>query len=65
MLMQRHQTVQRITLTRINKKEYQAWKGSHHDMAMRHARPAAELANIKKASLKFSIKQNQFFRKGE
>lgn len=48
-----------------HKEQYQAWQGSHHDMAMKHARPNTVLANFNNASLTFNNKQNKFFRKGD
>tara|TARA_R110002124_G_scaffold287329_1_gene473062 strand:- start:2544 stop:4739 length:2196 start_codon:yes stop_codon:yes gene_type:complete len=48
-----------------HEKQFQAWQGSHHDMAMRHAKPDAVLADFNNAELEFNSKQNSFFKKNE
>lgn len=43
--------------------QYQAWQGSHHDMAMRHANAESVLGNFNGASLEFNGQVNQFYQK--
>lgn len=45
-------------------KQTQAWQGSHHDMAMRHATPEAVQADFNNTSVEFNGKTNRFFKKG-
>lgn len=47
-----------------HEKQYQSWQGSHHGVAMRHAKPDAVLADFNDASLMFNGKPNRFFKKG-
>ena len=47
-----------------HEEQYQAWKGSHHDMAMRHASPESIRANFNNQALTFKGETNLFFKKG-
>jgi predicted CXXCH cytochrome family protein len=42
-----------------------AWRGSHHDLAMRHATPAAVRGDFADATLEFGGTLNRFYRKGD
>lgn len=48
-----------------HKDEYEAWKGSDHDMSMRHAAPDAVLGDFNNATIMFKGKENKFFKKGD
>ncbi|NDJ82101.1 tetratricopeptide repeat protein [Vibrio campbellii] len=48
-----------------HQKETQAWQGSHHDMAMRHADAQSVLGDFNDHTFTFSGKPNRFYRKGE
>ncbi|CAM3139719.1 multiheme c-type cytochrome [Vibrio diazotrophicus] len=45
--------------------ETNAWKGSHHDMAMKHANDKSVRGNFDDQIYHHNGKQNRFFRKGE
>ncbi|NOQ77310.1 MAG: tetratricopeptide repeat protein [Methylococcaceae bacterium] len=45
--------------------QYKAWKGSHHDMAMRHATLDSVKGNFNNASINFNNQTNHFFKKGD
>lgn len=44
--------------------QVEAWQGSHHDMAMKHADQDSVLGDFDNASVDHKGKQNRFFRKG-
>ncbi len=44
---------------------YNAWQGSHHQLAMQHAEENTVLANFDNVQFKFKGKTNRFFRKGD
>ena len=48
-----------------HKKETEAWQGSHHDMAMRHADAESVLGDFDDHTFTFEGKPNRFYRKGE
>jgi len=48
-----------------HQQEYKAWQGSHHDMAMRHAKPDAVLGDFNDVTVVFNGKNNRFFQKGQ
>lgn len=48
-----------------HKKETEAWQGSHHDMAMRHADAESVLGDFDDHTFTFKGKPNRFYRKGE
>ncbi|WP_050909291.1 multiheme c-type cytochrome [Vibrio campbellii] len=48
-----------------HQKETQAWQGSHHDMAMRHADAQSVLGDFNDHTFTFNGKPNRFYRKGE
>ncbi|MEF1203222.1 multiheme c-type cytochrome [Vibrio owensii] len=48
-----------------HKKETEAWQGSHHDMAMRHADEESVLGDFDDHTFTFEGKPNRFYRKGE
>ncbi|RIH72866.1 deca-heme c-type cytochrome [Vibrio splendidus] len=45
--------------------EVEAWQGSHHDMAMKHAADESVLGDFNDQTVTHSGKPNRFFRKGE
>ncbi|WP_045407595.1 multiheme c-type cytochrome [Vibrio jasicida] len=47
-----------------HKKETEAWQGSHHDMAMRHADAESVLGDFDDHTFTFEGKPNRFYRKG-
>ncbi len=44
--------------------QYQAWQGSHHDMAMRHTSSDSVKADFNNVSIKFRGQTHRFFKKG-
>ena len=44
--------------------EYKQWQGSHHDMAMRHAKEDSVLGNFDNFTFKFAGEDYRFYRKG-
>jgi len=48
-----------------HQKETQAWQGSHHEMAMRHADAQSVLGDFNDHTFTFNGKPNRFYRKGE
>jgi tetratricopeptide (TPR) repeat protein len=42
-----------------------AWRGSHHDLAMRHASPEAVRGDFANVTLEFGGTSNRFYRKGD
>ncbi|MCJ8322198.1 MAG: deca-heme c-type cytochrome [Colwellia sp.] len=46
-----------------HQKEYSAWQGSHHDMAMKHADPESVLGDFDNIEIKDKNGTNRFFRK--
>ena len=45
--------------------EVEAWQGSHHDMAMKHATEDSVLGDFNNQTITHQGKPNRFFRKGE
>ncbi|NOH31904.1 multiheme c-type cytochrome [Vibrio chagasii] len=45
--------------------EVEAWQGSHHDMAMKHATDDSVLGNFDNQTITHQGKANRFFRKGD
>ncbi|WP_394140449.1 tetratricopeptide repeat protein [Vibrio chagasii] len=45
--------------------EVEAWQGSHHDMAMKHATDDSVLGNFDNQTITHQGKPNRFFRKGD
>ncbi|ENV3690458.1 TPA: tetratricopeptide repeat protein [Vibrio parahaemolyticus] len=45
--------------------EVEAWQGSHHDMAMRHADSESVLGNFDNQAVEHQGKANRFYRKGD
>ena len=45
--------------------EFKAWKGSDHDMAMKHADEQSVLGDFDNSVFEFDDKENRFFRKGK
>ncbi|WP_334551922.1 multiheme c-type cytochrome [Vibrio scophthalmi] len=43
----------------------QAWQGSHHDMAMRHAKPDAVLGDFNDVTMMHNGKAHRFYQKGD
>lgn len=48
-----------------HKEQVEAWKGSDHDMAMKHADKDSVLGDFNDATIKFKGKVNRFFTKGD
>ncbi|BBM66565.1 hypothetical protein VA249_32110 [Vibrio alfacsensis] len=48
-----------------HQKEVEAWKGSHHDMAMRHADSESVLGDFDDHTFAFENRPNRFYRKGQ
>lgn len=48
-----------------HKEQYNSWKGSDHDMSMRHASPESVLGNFDNQTVMFEGKENKFFKKGD
>ncbi|MGR5520194.1 multiheme c-type cytochrome [Vibrio sp. PNB22_4_2] len=48
-----------------HQKETEAWQGSHHDMAMRHADVESVLGDFNDYTFTFKGKPNRFYRKGD
>jgi predicted CXXCH cytochrome family protein len=46
-----------------HQKEYELWKGSHHDMAMKHANENSVLGNFNDVSIKLSKQTSRFYMK--
>ncbi|WNC74155.1 multiheme c-type cytochrome [Thalassotalea psychrophila] len=49
--------------TDCHNEQAKAWQGSHHDMAMRHAKPDSVLGDFNNVSLEFRGKTNRFYMK--
>ncbi len=45
--------------------QVEAWQGSHHDMAMKHASDESVLGNFNDQTVTHNGKANQFFRRGD
>ena len=45
--------------------EVEAWQGSHHDMAMKHATEDSVLGDFNNQTITHQGKPNRFFRKGD
>jgi len=43
--------------------QFKAWQGSHHDMAMRHARAESVLGDFQNAAISFGDKTSRFFQR--
>jgi predicted CXXCH cytochrome family protein len=48
-----------------HKVQYQAWQGSHHDMAMKHAKPDSVSGDFDNVTVVFKGKNNRFFQKDD
>ncbi len=48
-----------------HKDQYKEWKGSHHDMSMRHATPESVMGNFDNQTVIHDGKENRFFKKGD
>ncbi|MCG7490436.1 tetratricopeptide repeat protein [Vibrio sp. Of14-4] len=48
-----------------HQKQFTAWKGSHHDMAMKHADPQSVLGDFNDYVFNFNGKANRFYRKND
>lgn len=53
------------TCVSCHKEAYQAWQGSHHQLAMQHANNDSMLGDFNNAQFEFDGKINRFYRKGE
>lgn len=49
--------------TDCHTEQAKAWQGSHHDMAMRHAKPDSVLGDFNNVSIEFRGESNRFFMK--
>jgi len=47
-----------------HQEQYQAWQGSHHDMAMRHANSETVQGDFNNVSFESNAKVNRFYQKG-
>ncbi len=45
--------------------EFEKWQGSHHDMAMRHAKPDSVLGDFNDVKMTFRNQENRFYKKGD
>ncbi|WP_434763191.1 tetratricopeptide repeat protein [Vibrio fortis] len=52
------------TCINCHAEQVEAWQGSHHDMAMKHADKASVLGDFGDVSVMHQGKENRFFRKG-
>ncbi|WP_286263458.1 tetratricopeptide repeat protein [Thalassotalea atypica] len=48
-----------------HQEQYQAWQGSHHDMAMKHATDESVLGDFNNVTFVFDEKENRFYKKGD
>ncbi|WP_194436025.1 multiheme c-type cytochrome [Vibrio fluminensis] len=48
-----------------HQEQAEAWQGSHHDMAMKHADPLSVRGNFADATVKFNNQDNRFFMRGD
>ena len=48
-----------------HKEEFEAWKGSHHEMAMKHASDESVLGDFNDQTVGHNGKLNRFFKKGD
>ncbi len=48
-----------------HQKEFSAWQGSHHEMAMKHANEQSVLANFNNVDFKDAGKTNKFYKKNQ
>lgn len=53
------------TCVNCHEDAFQAWQGSHHQLAMQHANKDAVLGNFNNVEFKFAEKTNRFYTKGE
>ncbi|ROV59936.1 deca-heme c-type cytochrome [Vibrio ponticus] len=48
-----------------HQEQAEAWQGSHHDMAMKHADPLSVRGDFADATVKFNNQDNRFFMRGD